>query len=234
MAWSRVKPTPIFYSDDTFNITVTETTEMSSTPSEYQCIVTIDHSSMDDEEYKLPIIVVKKKGENVLSLHYHTLHTHFLSTVLSALSGEIGDVSVAAGERATFVCNALKRDTNFSISWKVDGETFNCGGTDTSSDNIHCYMDNETASVLQIENTAALDVGSHAVQCILENDVLGNFREDCVSLPRGSCNVTKNATLRISSSPTPTVTGSESHRLHTHTHTHCVTTCAVLVVQATR
>ena len=147
---------------------------------------------------------------------------------MSALSGEIGDVSVATGEPATFVCNALKRDTDFSISWKVEGETYTCGGTDTSSDNIHCYMKNETACVLKIENTAALDIRSHSVECILQNFVPENFREDCVSLPRGSCDVTKSATLEISNGPTPpTVTSSESHR-NTHTHTHCSTTLLCL------
>ena len=72
-------------------------------------------------------------------------------------------------------------------------------------------MQNETASVLQIENTTALGVRSHVVECILENDVPDKFLGDCVLLPRGSCNVTKSATLEIRNGPTPTVTSSESH-----------------------
>ncbi|CAI8042433.1 Frizzled-4 [Geodia barretti] len=190
VSWRRVKPTPTSYSDDTFNITVTETTEMSSIPSEYRCIVSIDHSStIQDEDYNPPIVVVHKR-------------------VLSTLSGEIGDVSVATGEPATFVCNALKQDTSFSISWKVDSETFTCGA---SSENIPCYMNNETSSVLQIENTTALGVRSHVVECILQNVVPEEFRGDCVLLPRGSCDVTKSATLEISNGPTPpTVTSSNA------------------------
>ena len=80
VSWRRVEPTLIFYSDDTFNITVTETTEMSSTPSEYQCIVTIDHSSMDDEEYEPPIIVVKKRGENAVVLSFPCIITLYILT----------------------------------------------------------------------------------------------------------------------------------------------------------
>ena len=68
-------------------------------------------------------------------------------------------------------------------------------------------MNNETSSVLQIENTTALGVRSHIVECILQNVVPEEFRGDCV--PRGSCDVTKSATLKISSGPTPT--SSESH-----------------------
>jgi hypothetical protein len=191
VSWSRVAPNIFPYSEDTFKITVNETTEVSSTPSEYQCIVTIDHSSMDDENYIPPTIVVQK-------------------IVLSTLSGEIGDVSVAVGEPANFVCNILRGDTDISISWTVDSETFTCGGTDSSSENIHCYMKNETAGVLQIENTTALGVRSHDVECILQNVVPERFRGDCDLLPQGSCDdVTKSATLEISNGPTPpTVTSS--------------------------
>ena len=80
--WNRVEPTLIFYSDDTFNITVNETTEMSSTPSEYRCIVTIDHSStIQNRVYPPPRIVVEKKGENsvVLSFPIITLYILILS-----------------------------------------------------------------------------------------------------------------------------------------------------------
>ena len=63
VSWSRIVPTTVPYSDDTFNITVDETTEMSSTPSEYQCTVTIDHSSIvQDEDYTPPTIFVEKRG----------------------------------------------------------------------------------------------------------------------------------------------------------------------------
>ena len=88
---------------------------------------------------------------------------------------------------------------------------FTCGETDSSSENIHC-MQNETAGVLQIENTMDLDVRSHVVECILENTIPGDFRGDCDLLPPGSCDdVTKSATLEIRNAPTPTVTTSESH-----------------------
>ena len=71
VSWRRVKPTPTSYSDNTFNITVTEMTEMSSIPSEYRCIVSIDHSStIQDEDYNPPIVVVHKRGENAVVLSF--------------------------------------------------------------------------------------------------------------------------------------------------------------------
>ena len=71
VVWSRVQPTFFPYSDGTFNITVTETTEISSIPSEYRCIVSIDHSStIQDEDYEPPIVVVHKRGENAVVLSF--------------------------------------------------------------------------------------------------------------------------------------------------------------------
>ena len=80
-------------------------------------------------------------------------------------------------------------------------------------------MKNETAGVLQIENTTALDIMSHSVECILKNVIPEEFLGDCDLLPRGSCDdVTKSATLEIRgpNGPTPpTVTSSESD-IETH------------------
>ena len=74
--WSRVKPTTISYSDNTFNITVDETTVMSSTPSEYRCIVIIDHSSIVvNEDYDPPRIVVEKRGEDSVILSFPCIIT---------------------------------------------------------------------------------------------------------------------------------------------------------------
>ena len=88
-------------------------------------------------------------------------------------------------------------------------------------------MNNETASVLQIENTMALGVRSHRVECILQNIIPEEFLGDCDLLPQGSCDVTQSTTLEISNGPTPpTVTRSESHTLREN--------FAVLVVQATQ
>ena len=75
VAWSRVQPNFFPYSDSTFNITVTETTEILSTPSEYQCIASIDHSSMEDAEYSPPSIVVEKRGEDSVVLSFPCIIT---------------------------------------------------------------------------------------------------------------------------------------------------------------
>ena len=74
--WRRVQPTFFIYSNDTFNITVTETKVISSTPSEYRCIVTIDHSSTKrDEDYEPPRVFVQKRGENSVVLSFPCIIT---------------------------------------------------------------------------------------------------------------------------------------------------------------
>ena len=72
VVWRRVQPTSFTYSDDTFSITVTETTEVSSVPSEYLCTVDIQHSPTVNEVYNPPRLIVQKKGEENCCIHIST------------------------------------------------------------------------------------------------------------------------------------------------------------------
>ena len=138
-----------------------------------------------------------------------------LNTVLSTLN-EIEDASVTIGDPATFTCYAAKGDTDFSISWKVDDEVYTCDASDTSSENIHCFMMNDTVSVLRI-NTTTLATMSHTVECILRQTIPPEFLGNCSLPPAPQCDdVIRSATLNLE----PTIVSTSESNTHTHTHTH--------------
>ena len=147
-----------------------------------------------------------------------------LNTVLSTLN-EIEDASVTIGDPATFTCYAAKGDTDFSISWKVDDEVYTCDASDTSSENIHCFMMNDTVSVLRIENTTTLATMSHTVECILRHTIPTKFLEDCSLPPAPQCgDVIRSATLNFKEVE-PTIVSSSESNTHTHIHIHSRSTC---------
>ena len=136
--------------------------------------------------------------------------------MLSTLA-QIEDDSVAIGDPATFTCNAERRDTDFSISWKVDGRSYTCGASDAldaSTDNIHCSM-NEDSSELKIENTTSLGVGSYTVECILQHTIPSEFQGDC---PTYCTDVTESVTLNVvTETVEPTIVSSSKSNTHMHT-----------------
>ena len=139
-----------------------------------------------------------------------------LNTVLSTLN-EIEDASVTIGDPATFTCYAAKGDTDFSISWKVDDEVYTCDASDTSSENIHCFMMNDTVSVLRIDNTTTLATMSHTVECMLRHSIPTKFLEDCSLPPAPECDdVIRSATLNLE----PTIVSTSESNTHTHTYTY--------------
>ena len=84
-------------------------------------------------------------------------------------------VPVSVGTVATVTCKIIKEDTNFSISWRMDDQKV-CD-EDTPTDDITCFT-NATHSVLQLESTTSLSVGSHTVECVLEQEIDQLFRDD--------------------------------------------------------
>ena len=209
VVWRRIKPTGVRYSDGTFSVTVNETTEMSSVPSEYQCTVNIQHNSAVNKPYEPARLIVQKKGELSFLSNSLVMYRSLSNTVLSTLN-EIEDASVTIGDPATFTCYAAKGDTDFSISWKVDEVPYTCDASDAldaSTDNVHCSM-NEDSSELKIENTTSLGVGSYTVECILQHTIPSDFQGDC---PTFCANVTQSATL-----VKPTIVSNSKSNTHTH------------------
>ena len=118
------------------------------------------------------------------------------SSVLSSLKDDIKDVSVTVGEPATILCKILKRDTNYSISWKIGEEKYSCNVINGDSTNIHCST-NDTHSVLNVDNTNLLGAGMYSVQCILQQMIPSLFLEDSSFLYEFRHDITKTATLMI-------------------------------------
>ena len=141
--------------------------------------------------------------------------TLLLIIVLSTLA-QIEDASVAIGDPANFTCNAERRDTGFSISWKVDGRSYTCDASDANSEDNHCFT-NDTLSVLRIQDTTSLGTGSHTVECILDHSIPPEFENDCSLLPDPQCDdVIRSATLNLE----PTIVSTSESNTHTHTHIH--------------
>ena len=99
--------------------------------------------------------------------------------MLAALEGDLNDTSVIIGNSATLSC-PFSSGTEFDIYWTVDGDRYDCDISDTPDGGISCT--NSTAplsqSILSIENTTSLGGGSHMVECVLEQTIPVNFRND--------------------------------------------------------
>ena len=123
---------------------------------------------------------------------------YFLIAVLASIENDIQDVSVLEGEKVTFTCEFRKgNESDIVINWTVGNIPFNeCDSTedDIAPDSNGCYT-NDTHSVLVI-NT--LDPGSFPVQCILQQNIPDDFRND-PSFQDNFNNITRSASLTIMS-----------------------------------
>ena len=120
---------------------------------------------------------------------------YFLIAVLASIE-DIQSVSVLEGGRAIFTCKFFKGDID--IDWTVDCDPFDeCGSTedDIAPDGNGCYT-NDTHSVLVLRNTSSLATGSHPVQCILEQNIPNDFRND-PSFQEKFNSTTRSASLTI-------------------------------------
>ena len=108
-------------------------------------------------------------------------YMYCLIAVLATIENDIQDVSVFAGERATFTCEFRKGSvSDIAINWSVGDILFNeCDSTedDIAPDGNGCYT-NDTHSVLVLRNTSSLATGGHPVQCILEQNIPDDFKND--------------------------------------------------------
>ena len=105
---------------------------------------------------------------------------HILIAVLppASIENDIQSIAVLKGGRATFTCEF--KGTDIDIDWTVDGDLFDeCGSTedDIAPDGNGCYT-NDTHSVLVLRNTSSLGTGGHPVECILEQNIPDDFKND--------------------------------------------------------
>ena len=126
---------------------------------------------------------------------------YFLIAVLATIENDIQNVSVLEGERATFTCKFRKENiSDIDIDWTVDGDQYDgCGSTedDIAPDGNGCYT-NDTHSVLVLRNTSSLAAGSHPVQCILQQNIPEDFKDD-LSFQENFNNIiiTRSASLTV-------------------------------------
>ena len=114
--------------------------------------------------------------------------------VLSTLAEDaVVAAPVSVGTVAVVTCKIIK-DTNFSISWRVDNQ--NVCDEDTPTDDITCFTI-ATHGVLQLENTISLGVGSHTVECVLEQDIDPLFIEEPSFVDEYEAVVVRSGVLEI-------------------------------------
>ena len=92
----------------------------------------------------------------------------------------INYVTITKKESANFTCNFSKRDfDDITVYWTVDGGQYDCvtAEEDIGADSNGCYT-TETQSVLLIRNTSSFTTGNHSVQCILQQNIPQEFRDD--------------------------------------------------------
>ena len=129
------------------------------------------------------------------------MYTYFLIAVLATIENDIQNVSVLEGERATFTCKFSKGNiSDIDIDWTFNGHQFDkCDSTedDIAPDGNGCYT-NDTHSVLVLRNISSLSIGSYPVQCILQQNIPGDFKKDPSFQENFNNIITRNASLTIS------------------------------------
>ena len=100
--------------------------------------------------------------------------------MLATIDSDIRSVTITEGENASFTCNFSKGDVNSTVEWTVDGGQYDCvtAEEDIGADSNGCYT-TETQSILLIRDTSSFtpNIG-HQVQCILQQNIPQEFRDD--------------------------------------------------------
>ena len=90
----------------------------------------------------------------------------------------IGDTSVIIGS-STFLFCPFSNGTDFDIYWTINGHQYDCDTSDPPDGGISCTTCAPlSASILSIEDTNSLGAGNHVVQCVLEQIIPDNFKND--------------------------------------------------------
>ena len=112
----------------------------------------------------------------------------------------IEESPIMQGDSTTFTCNFVKGDNNVNVIWEVNNERYACPLEEGGEEGYECTI-NDSQSVLQLMNTNSLEVDNHTVQCILEQNIQEEFRND-PSFNDEWNNITRLAVLTIIRRPT--------------------------------
>ena len=95
----------------------------------------------------------------------------------ASITESVQDKTVTIGEQANFSCSAVGSEVD--IEWTVNGTEYeSClaeGDTDICFKNSYMSDTVTTRSTLIITNSSNLGVGSHTVQCIVQQDLDPDF-----------------------------------------------------------
>ena len=118
--------------------------------------------------------------------------------VLATIENDVQNVSIVEGESANFTCNFSKENmSDIDIDWTVDGDQYDVCGTTEGDTGNGCYTTEGTQSVLLIRDTSSFSAGNHPVQCILQQSIPEDFKND-PSFKEHFNNMTSSAFLLIS------------------------------------
>ena len=121
---------------------------------------------------------------------------YFLIAVLATIENDIQNVSVPEGERARFACEFRKGSiSDIYVEWTVDSDIVVCDSMEknVASDSNGCYT-NDTHSVLVLNTLAP---GNYPVQCILQQNIPDDFKNDPSFQEKFNNNITRSASLTI-------------------------------------
>ena len=115
----------------------------------------------------------------MLPSHFNLRTLSFIA-VLGTIDSDIQGMTITEEESANFTCNFFRGNQSI-VYWTVDDkEQSNCFATEEEirPDSNGCYT-TETRSVLLIRNTSSFTPDRrHQVQCILQQNIPPEFRDD--------------------------------------------------------
>ena len=102
-----------------------------------------------------------------------------LSAVLANLEGDLSDTSVTIGNPTNLSC-PFSSGTDFDIYWTIGDDRYDCDISDTPDGGISCTNSTAPLSqiILSIEDTNSLGAGEYPVECVLEQTIPDNFKND--------------------------------------------------------
>ena len=97
--------------------------------------------------------------------------------MIASITEGVQNMTVIIGEQANFSCSAVGSEVD--IQWKVNDTMYEIcpaeGHTDICFENSYMNDTATTRSTLIITNSSSLGVGTHTVQCIVQQDLDPGF-----------------------------------------------------------
>ena len=166
---------------ETFSLTLQ--VDLSHNNTVYQCRVDIDHDGVGTGDSPIPYdgaeITLYTAGKAACAPYHCSVYWLLFPchTVRASIAEGVQNMTATVGEQANLSCSA--EGSEVDIEWTVDGEEYEiCSpGRDTAICFENSYMSDTatTRSTLIIANSSSLGLGSHTVQCVVQQDLAPGF-----------------------------------------------------------